>query len=307
MAPENESTVARIMSHVLTLIGNTSTELTQDHVDAVTRVLQTAGSPEWLMPGHACDLPLSAEEPPAVEAARSALNGATIDIVSQPLAHRRKKLLVADMDSTIIEQECIDELADALGIRDAISEITERAMRGELDFEPALRERVGLLKGLAESELQRVYETQITETPGGRMLCATMAAHGGTCALVSGGFTFFTERVAKSVGFTSNQANTLLVENGALTGEVSDPILGREAKVSALKSLTADLKIDQLETMAVGDGANDLGMIGEAGLGVAFRAKPIVAAAAPAEINHGDLSALLYIQGYRSDEIVNPA
>ena len=295
------------MSHVLTLIGNTSAELTQDHVDAVVGALQTAGAPDWLNPGHACDLPLDAADTSTVAAARTGLNGAAIDVVCQPVAHRRKKLLVADMDSTIIEQECIDELADALGIRDAISAITERAMRGELEFEPALRERVGLLKGLAESELQRVYETQITETPGGRMLCATMAAHGGTCALVSGGFTFFTERVAKSVGFTSNQANTLLVEKGALTGEVSDPILGREAKVSALKNLTAELKIDPRETMAEGDGANDLGMIGEAGLGVAFHAKPVVAAAAPAEINHGDLSALLYIQGYRSDEIVNPA
>lgn len=294
------------MSHVLTLIGNSSTELTQDHVDAVAGAIAGAGAPDWLKPEHACDLHLDIGVPAALETARSALNSATIDIVYQPTAHRRKKLLVADMDSTIIEQECIDELADALGIRDAISEITERAMRGELDFEPALRERVGLLKGLAETELQRVYETQITETPGGRMLCATMAAHGGTCALVSGGFTFFTERVAKSVGFTSNQANTLLVENGALTGEVSDPILGREAKVSALKNLTAELKIDPRETMAVGDGANDLGMIGEAGLGVAFRAKPVVAAAAPAQINHGDLTALLYIQGYRSDEIVNP-
>lgn len=294
------------MSHVLTLIGNSSTELTQDHVDAVAGAIAGAGAPDWLKPEHACDLHLDIGVPAALETARSALNSATIDIVYQPTAHRRKKLLVADMDSTIIEQECIDELADALDIRDAISEITERAMRGELDFEPALRERVGLLKGLAETELQRVYETQITETPGGRMLCATMAAHGGTCALVSGGFTFFTERVAKSVGFTSNQANTLLVENGALTGKVSDPILGREAKVSALKNLTAELKIDPRETMAVGDGANDLGMIGEAGLGVAFRAKPVVAAAAPAQINHGDLTALLYIQGYRSDEIVNP-
>lgn len=295
------------MSHVLTLIGNFDTELTQDHVDAVASAIGAKSAPTWLKQNHACDFSGITSDTVLLDAARSALNSTPIDVVCQPVAHRRKKLLVADMDSTIIEQECIDELADALGIRDAISEITERAMRGELEFEPALRERVGLLKGLAESELQRVYETQITETPGGRMLCATMRKHGGTCALVSGGFTFFTERVAKSVGFTSNQANTLLVENGALTGEVSDPILGREAKVSALKSLASDLKINALETMAVGDGANDLGMIGEAGLGVAFHAKPVVAAAAPAQINHGDLSALLYIQGYRSDEIVNPA
>ncbi len=295
------------MSHVLTLIGNSTTELTQDHVDAVAGAIPGVGAPDWLSAGEACDLLLEAGETSATEAARAALNGASIDVVCQAVAHRRKKLLVADMDSTIIEQECIDELADALGIRDAISDITERAMRGELEFEPALRERVSLLKGLAESELQRVYENQITETPGGRALCATMREHGGTCALVSGGFTFFTERVAKSVGFTSNQANTLLVEDGALTGKVADPILGREAKVSALKTLTADLKLDPRQTMAVGDGANDLGMIGEAGLGVAFHAKPVVAAAAPAQINHGDLSALLYVQGYRTDEIVTPA
>jgi phosphoserine phosphatase len=296
------------MSHVLTLIGNSSTKLTQDDVDAVAQAVQAIGTtsaPDWLKAEHACDLPLDAGDGALLNAARNALGTAKIDVVLQPLAHRRKKLLVADMDSTIIEQECIDELADALGLRPAISEITERAMRGELEFEPALRERVGLLRGLAETELQRVYETQITETPGGRALCATMRKHGGTCALVSGGFTFFTERVAKAVGFTSNQANTLLVANGSLTGEVSDPILGREAKVAALKTLTSDLRIDPLETMAVGDGANDLGMIGEAGLGVAFHAKPVVAAAAPAEVNHGDLTALLYIQGYRSDEIID--
>jgi phosphoserine phosphatase len=293
------------MSHVLTLIGNSATELTQDHVTAVANAIQTDSPPDWLKAGHACDLLHQANGNAALDAARQSLGDAKVDVILQPLAHRRKKLLVADMDSTIIEQECIDELADALGLRPAISEITERAMQGELEFEPALRERVGLLKGLAETELQRVYETQITETPGGRALCATMRKHGGTCALVSGGFTFFTERVAKAVGFTSNQANTLLVADGRLTGEVSDPILGREAKVSALKSFTSDLRIDPLETMAVGDGANDLGMIGEAGLGVAFHAKPVVAAAAPAQVNHGDLTALLYIQGYRSDEITD--
>ncbi len=293
------------MSHVLTLIGNTSVELTQDHVEAVAAALEISQAPDWLHEGRACDLLVETSDTSLVDTARTTLGDAPIDVVLQPSAHRRKQLLVADMDSTIIEQECIDELADALGIRDAISDITERAMRGELEFEPALRERVSLLKGLAESELQRVYENQITETPGGRALCATMRQHGATCALVSGGFTFFTERVAQSVGFTSNQANTLLVEDGALTGKVADPILGREAKVSALKNLTAELEIDPRATMAVGDGANDLGMIGEAGLGVAFHAKPVVAAAAPAEINHGDLTALLYIQGYRSDEITD--
>ena len=292
------------MSQILTLIGNKNTDLSADLAEAVAQSLKIAADPVWLKPGHACDFAIETkDQATTLTQARAALKGALIDVVVQPIQHRRKMLLIADMDSTIIEQECIDELADALGLRAEISGITERAMRGELEFEPALRERVSLLKGLAETELQRVYETQITETPGGRALCTTMKKHGGTCALVSGGFTFFTERVAKAVGFTSNQANTLLIENGKLTGEVSDPILGREAKVAALKKLTTDLKLDPAQSMAVGDGANDLGMIGEAGLGVALHAKPVVAAAAPAQINHGDLTALLYIQGYRQNEI----
>jgi len=292
------------MSQILTLIGNKNTDLSADLADAVAQSLKITADPVWLKPGHACDLAVETKDQATTLAeARAALNGALIDVVVQPIQHRRKMLLVADMDSTIIEQECIDELADALGLRAEISSITERAMRGELEFEPALRERVALLKGLAESELQRVYETQITETPGGRALCATMQKHGGTCALVSGGFTFFTERVSKAVGFSSNQANTLLIKNGKLTGEVSNPILGREAKVSALKKLTTELKLNPAQSMAVGDGANDLGMIGEAGLGVALHAKPVVAAAAPAQINYGDLTALLYIQGYRENEI----
>lgn len=294
------------MSQILTLIGNKSTDLSSDLIEAVAETVQTTSTRDWLKPGHACDLTVpdgDSDRATILEKARKALRGSKIDIVVQPLRHRRKMLLVADMDSTIIEQECIDELADALGLRDEISGITERAMRGELEFEPALRERVALLKGLAESELQRVYETQITETPGGRALCATMKAHGGTCALVSGGFTYFTARVAKAVGFTTNQANTLLMKDGRLTGEVLEPILGREAKVKALKQLTEELKLDPAQTMAVGDGANDLGMIGEAGLGVALHAKPVVAEAAPAQINFGDLTALLYIQGYRENEI----
>ncbi|MEQ9143787.1 MAG: phosphoserine phosphatase SerB [Parvibaculaceae bacterium] len=293
------------MSYVLTLIGNQNTPLTEKTVGAVASAIGASTAPVWLNPGHACDItPGTADREKTLAEARDALSGAAIDAVFQPTAHRRKKLLVADMDSTIIQQECIDELADALGLRDAISQITERAMRGELEFEPALRERVALLKGLAEAELLRVYENQITETPGGRALCATMRTNGATCALVSGGFTFFTRRVAQTVGFTSHQANTLLLEDGKLTGEVAEPILGREAKVAALKNFTAELKIDPAETMAVGDGANDLAMIGEAGLGVAFHAKPVVAAAAAAQIDHGDLTALLYVQGYTKEEIV---
>ncbi len=293
------------MSQILTLIGSKNTDLTQSQVQAVAQAVGTPHAPDWLKPGHACDLVLETTDPEAVlDRARNALGAAAIDVVVQPTGHRRKKLLIADMDSTVIEQECIDELADALGLRDEISTITERAMRGELEFAPALRERVALLKGLAETELQRVYDTQITEMPGGRALCATMKKHGGTCALVSGGFTFFTSRIAAAVGFTSHQANTLIIADGHLTGEVAEPILGREAKLTALKKLSTELNLDPRETMAVGDGANDLAMIGEAGLGVAFHAKPIVGKAAAAQVNHGDLQALLYIQGYRVDDIV---
>lgn len=292
------------MKYVLTLIGNPSTPLSAQTVQSVADVLGQTGPADWLCPAHACDLPfdhLSPEQ--AITQARTSLNGLTLDVVAQPIADRRKNLLVADMDSTIIEQECIDELADALGIKPQISDITERAMRGELEFDPALRERVGLLKGLAESALEEVYNTKITQTPGGSTLCATMHANGGKTALVSGGFTYFTQRIAQAVGFDTNQANTLIIENGILTGNVGEPILGRQAKVDALHSLAKEYGFPTSQTMAVGDGANDLGMIGEAGLGVALHAKPVVAAAAPAQIDHGDLTALLYIQGYRQKEI----
>ncbi|MBO6543529.1 MAG: phosphoserine phosphatase SerB [Alphaproteobacteria bacterium] len=292
------------MSYVLTLIGNQNTDLTEDVVTSVASALKLETQPIWLKTDHACDLLVAdGERNQILNIARQALDATSIDMVFQPIAGRRKKLLIADMDSTIIEQECIDELAESLGLRSAISEITERAMRGELEFEAALRERVSLLKGLSEEELQKVYDNQITETPGGRALCATMRKHGATCALVSGGFTFFTSRVAAAVGFQSNQANTLLIENGSLTGKVSDPILGREAKRQALHAFARDLGLAPIDTMAVGDGANDLAMIGDAGLGVAFHAKPVVAEAAAAQVNHGDLSALLYIQGYRADDI----
>ncbi|MFT6510316.1 MAG: phosphoserine phosphatase [Parvibaculaceae bacterium] len=292
------------MKYVLTLIGNPSTPLSAQTVRSVADTLGQTGPATWLCPDHACDLTfdhLTPEE--AVKQARASLKGLTLDIVAQPIVDRRKNLLVADMDSTIIEQECIDELADALGIKPQISDITARAMRGELEFDPALRERVGLLKGLAESALEEVYHSKITQTPGGRALCATMHANGGKTALVSGGFTYFTQRIAQAVGFDTNQANTLIIKDGILTGDVGEPILGRQAKVDALHSLSQQYGFPTSQTMAVGDGANDLGMIGEAGLGVALHAKPVVAAAAPAQIDHGDLTALLYIQGYNQKEI----
>ncbi|MBI1261244.1 MAG: phosphoserine phosphatase SerB [Rhizobiales bacterium] len=293
------------MNNVLTLIGNNATPLAPAHVECARAALPASGEVDWLAPGHACDIPFESADRAAAEAAvRAALAGIAIDIASQPVEGRRKKLLVADMDSTIIQQECIDELADELGIKPQIAAITERAMRGEIEFEPALIERVGLLRGLDLDALERVYQKRITETPGGRSLTATMRAHSATCALVSGGFTFFTQRVAKAVGFNINQANELLFEDGKLTGAVAMPILGRQAKIDALVSLRAEYGLPAIATMAVGDGANDLGMIGEAGLGVAFHAKPVVAEAAAARINHGDLTSLLYLQGYRASDII---
>lgn len=220
-----------------------------------------------------------------------------VDVVIQPIAARKKRLLIADMDSTIIEQECIDELADFVGKRDEISEITERAMRGELDFEAALTERVAMLKGLPVEKMQQAFDDRITLTPGARQLVQTMRAQGAFTALVSGGFTFFTERVAQSVGFHINKANTLPIHDDHLTGNVGTPILGRTAKEEALRNFVEEQDIPLVQTLAVGDGANDLSMLGAAGLGVAFRAKPAVANAADASINHGDLTALLYLQG----------
>ena len=292
------------MKYVLTLIGNKETPLASAHLEAALGLLPAPAAPDWLADGIACDIAFETPNVHAAEVAlRNRLAGARIDLSVQAAEGRRKKLLVADMDSTIIQQECIDELAAELGIKPQIAAITERAMKGEIEFEPALRERVALLKGLEIAALEKVYRTRIAETPGGRILTATMRAHGATCALVSGGFSFFTARVADAVGFDVNQANELLFENGRLTGAVQEPILGRQAKIEALVRLRGEMNLANHETMAVGDGANDLGMIGEAGLGVAFHAKPVVADAADARIDHGDLTALLYLQGYRQTEI----
>lgn len=224
-----------------------------------------------------------------------------VNIVPGEATSRRKKLLVADMESTIIQQECLDEIADRIGLGARISGITARAMRGELDFAAALRERVGLLRDVDASVLERVYES-VTLMPGAETLIATMRRSGATCALVSGGFTFFTERIAGRLGFDVQQANTLDVADGRISGTVADPILGREAKLAALQRLAQERGLDAAETMAVGDGANDLAMIKAAGLGVAFRAKPIVMAEAAASVVHGDLTALLYLQGYTRAE-----
>ena len=259
------------------------------------------------------------ERNPHAVAARvaSALSGCSVDVAvvaddyatKGRLISRRKRLLVADMESTIIQQEMIDELADYVGLRDKISKITERAMRGELEFEESLRERVALLAGLDARILDEVYDKRVTLMPGAEALVKTMTANGAYCALVSGGFTVFTERIAKRVGFDEHQANVLDVENGKLTGRVKEPILGREAKRGALLRIAKQRRIAIDQTLAVGDGANDLDMIAAAGLGVAFRAKPKVQETARslsngAVITHGDLTALLYLQGYNRDQFI---
>ncbi len=235
---------------------------------------------------------------------RALLGDAAIDIVVQPAATRRKALFLADMDSTMIGQECIDELAAYVGLKEKVSGITERAMRGEIAFEPALRERVALLKGVPLSVVDEIIRERITLTPGGRELVMTMRSHGAYTALVSGGFTVFTGPISTAIGFDEHRSNILLADDGILRGEVADPILGKQAKLDALVELRARHGLAPAQTLAVGDGANDLAMLGEAGLGVAFRAKPAVAAAADARLDHADLTALLYAQGYTGAEIV---
>ncbi|EBA13610.1 phosphoserine phosphatase SerB [Roseobacter sp. CCS2] len=227
-----------------------------------------------------------------------------VDLVIQPLEGRRKKMLLADMDSTMIRQECIDELAAEAGVGARVADITARAMNGELDFEEALIERVGLLKGMPEAMIEQVLDERISHMPGGYELVNTMKAHGAYAALVSGGFTAFTARVAAALGFDENRANTLIAANGKLTGDVGRPILGKAAKVDALKDITSRLGLSADDVLAVGDGANDLGMLELAGTGVALHAKPTVQARCDVRINHGDLTALLYVQGYSRDEFV---
>lgn len=256
----------------------------------------------WLAPDVAADAFLEAGEARDLCARlRGALAGEAVDVVVQPAATRRKNLLVADMDSTMIEQECIDELADFAGIRDRISAITERAMAGELDFESALKERVALLTGVTLDQIATLV-SRITLTPGARALVQTMRAHGAHTALVSGGFTQFTQPVAERIGFHQTFANRLVIKNRALTGAVMEPVQGREGKRAALAGLRERLGLSRAATLAIGDGANDLDMLREAGLGVAYHAKPKVAEAADARVDCADLTALLYAQGYRSSE-----
>jgi phosphoserine phosphatase len=290
------------MTHVATLIGpNALKELKR-----VRAVFSDPGEPTPLGPDVA-DLPFTPvdgmNQRACADALRSAL-GASFDIVLQPATNRRKKLFLADMDSTMIQQECIDELADYVGLKARVAAITKRAMRGEIAFEPALRQRVALLKGLPAATIDEVIEKRITLTPGARTLVATMRAHGAYTCMVSGGFTLFTDRIAAMIGFDEARANTLVVDGEKLSGSVKEPIFGRETKHATLLELRARLGLAKDDTLVAGDGANDIDMIAEAGLGVAYHAKPAVAAVAHARIDHADLSALLYVQGYRSEEFV---
>jgi len=287
----------------VTLLSNPSNPVVGPAVVDSLRNAWGGGDALWLAPDVAAEFQVE-----TVPANRwdvwADLQGMGVDLVVQPSAGRRKKMLLADMDSTMIQQECIDELAAEAGIGDHVAQITARAMNGELDFEDALRERVGLLKGLDSAVIEAVLANRITLMPGGKALLATMKANGAYAALVSGGFTAFTGMVAETLGFDEHRANTLIVADGKLTGEVGQPILGREAKVAALNEITARLGLAADQVMAVGDGANDLGMLRLAGSGVALHAKPSVAVECDIRINHGDLTALLYIQGYSAEEFV---
>jgi phosphoserine phosphatase len=295
------------MDNVLTLIAGEG-RLDESTVSHVEMTLRGAGAdvapPDWLSYGVAVDLVFgSIPAGDAVDLAVEVIEDEPFDAVAQPADGRRKRLLIADMESTIIENEMLDELADEVGLRDHVAAITARAMNGELDFEGALRERVGLLAGLEEAALARTRE-KIRITPGARELVATMRQAGGYCALVSGGFSYYTRFIRDAVGFDADQANRLEIQDGKLTGKVIEPILGRSAKRERLQALAGTLHIPLEATLAVGDGANDLDMLTAAGLGVAFHAKPLVARSARARIDFADLTALLYLQGYRDEEII---
>ncbi|HEV2558928.1 MAG TPA: phosphoserine phosphatase SerB [Microvirga sp.] len=290
-------------AHVATLAANPARPvLTEALIDRAARALGQETERHVLARGVAADLFFDAGRDGAEAGLRDALWGEPVDVILQPAATRVKRLFLADMDSTMIGQECIDELADFVGLKAEVSAITERAMRGEIAFEPALRERVALLKGLTVGVVDEIIRTRIVLTPGGRELVRTLRARGAYTALVSGGFTLFTGPVGNAIGFDEHRSNRLVTAGGTLTGEVEEPILGREAKLATLIELRERFGLLPEETMAVGDGANDLAMLGEAGLGVAFRAKPAVAAAAHARLDHADLTALLYAQGYRAED-----
>jgi len=289
------------MRFVLTLIADRADTALTPAVIARVRDVAGGGDAVLLSPGEAVDIPLAAS--PEMAAIRAAIDGAAIDAIVTTTAHRRKQLLVADMDSTIVTGETLDELADFAGLKDRIAAITARAMNGELDFKAALRERVAMLRGLPVDALQRTWQ-RVQLTPGARELVMTMHAGGAYTALVSGGFSFFTARVAAACGFDLHRSNILLDDGVALLGRVAEPILDRDSKLIALTGLASERGLELEATLAVGDGANDLDMLHAAGLGVAFHARPVVAATAKARVDHANLRALLFAQGYRADEIV---
>ena len=283
------------MTHFIVLTAAPETGLSDAQIAAVREQLAAPGATRRLSD--------SASEIAVTGPASADLD--SVDVNCVPAAGRRKQLLIADMDSTMIPVECIDEIADFAGVRDQVVAITEPAMRGEISFEEALTARVALLAGLSEDRLQDVWHQRIRLNPGAATAVRTMRANGAHTALISGGFTYFTSRVADAAGFQENRANRLEIRNGALTGRVHPPILGREAKLLAMTEMLSQRRLEPAQALAVGDGANDLAMIGAAGLGVAFRAKPIVAEQASAAITHGDLTALLYLQGYSQAEFVS--
>jgi phosphoserine phosphatase len=260
------------------------------------------GRPDWLAESAACDLEFEGLSPDQADAAvRMALDGHAVDVVAQPAAGRRKRLLIADMDSTIVTSETLTDVAEAAGKGQIIAEITDRVMRGELDFAASLRERVAMLEGLSESALEQAYQ-EIEVSPGAETLVRTMVASGATTALVSGGFTYFTQRIAERLGFHINMANEFIIADGKLTGRVTEPILARTSKYDALVKLAAENGLGLEDTAAIGDGANDLEMIQAAGLGCAYRGKPILRDAARVKLDHADLTGLLFAQGFRRDE-----
>lgn len=289
---------------VATLLTNPETPVLDRVTVESLRNAWGGGDAHWLNPGIAAEFPLEAL-PENLWQVWEGLQSLKVDLAVQPADGRRKRLLIADMDSTMIQQECIDELADEAGVGPYVADITKRAMNGELDFEAALKERVGLLKGLPTSVIDRVIRDRITLMPGGKVLLATMRANGAYAALVSGGFTAFTARIAEVLGFDENRANTLLTDGDVLAGSVAMPILGKQAKLESLEEISARLGIMPEAAVAVGDGANDLAMLNRAGMGVALHAKPSVQAQCSVRVNHGDLTALLYLQGYSVEDFAS--
>jgi phosphoserine phosphatase len=295
------------MRIVLTLVARDFDAL-QEHLPTALEAVAGAGSPVKdtdILGDGAADLFFDHDDPVIVRAkVTDALERYPVDLCVQLAEHRRKRLLVADMDSTVVGCECLDELADFAGVKREVSQITERAMRGELPFEDALRERVRMIAGVTMEQMQACFDERVPLNPGALTLVRTMAANGARCVLVSGGFDFFTSRVAQAAGFQSHWGNKLIDDGEALTGRVVEPILGRDAKLTTLKAEAAGFGCAMVDTLAVGDGANDIDMILAAGLGVAYRAKPVLADQADARLDHTDLTSLLYFQGYGADRFV---